>query len=240
MELKAVNTLCLLVHFLINKSQGFCQQVSPSPQILAECIEANCCATNTTNHNESVTYMLNGKTVLNGSLVHSPKGATNCWYVEMTIKTCNERQTTTTSNRIKATNEKDISLKENDKVSCTGVVVGAVLGGAVFGGSMTVIVFLYLCQKLLLPKQRNLDCTPAGDENLQESLGPVDNETVYNEISDLAVMGVQPKGNGNISRENQTILTGYRKPITATDDGSRKIQSDDYFIIEPHINNTTF
>uniref|UniRef100_A0A8W8LZH7 Uncharacterized protein n=1 Tax=Magallana gigas TaxID=29159 RepID=A0A8W8LZH7_MAGGI len=76
-------------------------------------------------------------------------------------------------------------------VSCTGGIVGAVVGGTVFGSVITMIVFLCFRRAFLSPKTRNSDCKPRSDENLQESLPPVD-ETVYNEINDQAVIKIQP------------------------------------------------
>nr|XP_034307698.1 uncharacterized protein LOC105326875 isoform X1 [Crassostrea gigas] len=93
--------------------------------------------------------------------------------------------------------QKKMDQKENDKdcksyaVSCTGGIVGAVVGGTVFGSVITMIVFLCFRRAFLSPKTRNSDCKPRSDENLQESLPPVD-ETVYNEINDQAVIKIQP------------------------------------------------
>nr|XP_034307821.1 uncharacterized protein LOC117683102 [Crassostrea gigas] len=80
-------------------------------------------------------------------------------------------------------------LRETDSelpkpVFSTGVIIGAVLGGAVFGSVITMIVFLCFCQTRIDPQNRNSDSKPESDETLQEHLRPGDNENVYSEIND--------------------------------------------------------
>uniref|UniRef100_A0A8W8LYD5 Uncharacterized protein n=1 Tax=Magallana gigas TaxID=29159 RepID=A0A8W8LYD5_MAGGI len=77
-------------------------------------------------------------------------------------------------------------------VSCTGGIVGAVLGGTVFGSVMTMIVFLCFFRAFRFLKIRNSDCKRRSYENLQESLPPVVTDSVYNEINDQAVIRIQP------------------------------------------------
>ncbi|XP_034307697.1 uncharacterized protein [Magallana gigas] len=98
---------------------------------------------------------------------------------------------TITSDRSKSNSGTDESKKEKKRVTFFVIIVGAVLGGAVFGSVITMIVFLCFRRVFLFPKISNSDCKPRSDENLQESLPPVD-ETVYNEINDQAVIRIQP------------------------------------------------
>lgn len=95
----------------------------------------------------------------------------NCWYIVFMDEKSNKRK--------------------NCK-SCTGDIVGAVVGGTVFGSVITMIVFLCLFRAFRFLKIRNSDCKPRSDDHLQESLPPVVNETVYNEINDQAVIRIQP------------------------------------------------
>ncbi|XP_052678907.1 uncharacterized protein LOC128159763 [Crassostrea angulata] len=134
-------------------------------------------------------------TILNNNSYGPKRGDPNiCLQISLCKDMFDQKNGGQKGNKIE---QKKMDQKENDKdcksyaVSCTGGIVGAVVGGTVFGSVITMIVFLCFRRAFLFPKTRNSDCKPRSDENLQESLPPVD-ETVYNEINDQAIIRIQP------------------------------------------------